>query len=239
MSIDPGDRVWKSNAYAVIPAVLPADRCSTAKTNADGSSESSVQIDRRVSKQPYSRNSYRPAGRFHRSHEMTIEAGLSGSSSISNELPRLADTSGALASRFIVIRLVKSFYGREDQRLTERLILELPGILNWAIEGLRRARGYFVQPASAAEAVQELEDSASPIGAFLREMCVIKPDATVSVTRLFEAWCEWCKTQGRDHPGTAQTFGRDLRAAVPAVKTVYPRDASGRRRIYQGVGLRW
>src|SRR5262249_45214659 len=32
---------------------------------------------------------------------------------ISNELPRLADTSGALASRFIVLNLRESFLGRE------------------------------------------------------------------------------------------------------------------------------
>ena len=37
---------------------------------------------------------------------------------ISNELPRLSDASGALMSRFIVLVLTHSFYGREDQTLT-------------------------------------------------------------------------------------------------------------------------
>jgi putative DNA primase/helicase len=134
---------------------------------------------------------------------------------ISNELPRLADASGAIASRFIILRLVHSFYGREDLVLTDKLLTELPGILNWSIEGLRRLRhrGHFVQPASAAEAVQELEDLSSPIGAFLREKCEIKPGRTVEADLLFQTWCSWCKTQGRDHPGTVQSFGRDLRAA--------------------------
>jgi putative DNA primase/helicase len=40
---------------------------------------------------------------------------------ISNELPRLADASGALASRFIVLLLANSFYGREDHALTDKL----------------------------------------------------------------------------------------------------------------------
>src|SRR6516165_7424462 len=48
---------------------------------------------------------------------------------LSNELPRLADASGALAGRFIVLVLVNSFYGREDLGLFDRLIAELPGIL--------------------------------------------------------------------------------------------------------------
>jgi hypothetical protein len=44
---------------------------------------------------------------------------------LSNELPRLADASGALASRFIVLTLSESFYGREDLHLTDRLLAEL------------------------------------------------------------------------------------------------------------------
>ena len=33
---------------------------------------------------------------------------------LSNELPRLTDSSGALASRFVMLTMVTSFYGRED-----------------------------------------------------------------------------------------------------------------------------
>jgi putative DNA primase/helicase len=55
---------------------------------------------------------------------------------LSNELPRLADASGVLAARFIVLVLTHSFYGREDHRLSDRLLTELPGILNWSIAGL-------------------------------------------------------------------------------------------------------
>ena len=57
---------------------------------------------------------------------------------LSNELPRLADVSGALAGRFILLSLTESFYGREDPGLTDKLLSELPGILNWAIAGWAR-----------------------------------------------------------------------------------------------------
>ena len=46
---------------------------------------------------------------------------------ISNELPRLADASGALVSRFVLLLLTESFYGREDHDLTTKLLGELPG----------------------------------------------------------------------------------------------------------------
>ncbi|MSR59248.1 MAG: hypothetical protein EXS05_16660 [Planctomycetaceae bacterium] len=41
---------------------------------------------------------------------------------LTNELPRFGDSSGALVGRMIVLRMTKSFYGREDQDLTDRLL---------------------------------------------------------------------------------------------------------------------
>jgi putative DNA primase/helicase len=106
---------------------------------------------------------------------------------ISNELPRLADASGALASRFIALVMRESFYGHEDHGLLNRLWPELPGILNWAIAGWQRLkdRGYFVMAASSVEAVRQFEDLGSPIGAFVREKCIVAAGRTVEMTMLF------------------------------------------------------
>lgn len=158
---------------------------------------------------------------------------------LTNELPRLTDASGALASRFIVLSMSESFYGREDHGLFDRLREELPGILNWSIEGWERlqARGRFQQPASANEAVQELEDLASPILAFLRQRCRVAPGLSVSCDTLFGAWINWNADQGRDHPAHKQTFGRDLRAAIPRIRVVQRRKAKGVVRFYEGVTL--
>lgn len=159
---------------------------------------------------------------------------------LTNETPRLADSSGALASRFIVLKMTKSFLGREDIGLDRKLAAELPGILNWAIAGLYRLRqrGFFHQPASAQEALEELGDLGSPVSAFLRDACVVAPGATVSCQELYDAWRGWCAEQGREHPGTLQTFSRDVRAALPEVRTSRPRaGAGGRYRVFSGLGL--
>ncbi len=159
---------------------------------------------------------------------------------LTNEVPRLADTSGALASRFIVLNLTKSFYNREDLDLKNRLLGELPAILNWAIEGWQRLqdRGHFLQPPSSADIIEALEDLGSPVGAFVREKCVIEPGKEVACSTLFEQWKTWCEDAGRKQPGTKQSFGRDLRAAVPGIKTTQPRaEDSSRCRFYQGIGL--
>jgi putative DNA primase/helicase len=159
---------------------------------------------------------------------------------LSNELPRLPDASGALASRFIVLLLVNSFYGREDLKLFDRLLTELPGILNWSIAGWQRlaTRGHFNQPRSALDAVQQLEDLASPIGAFIREECETGAGHRVETSRLFQAWSSWCEGHGRDRTGTAQTFGRDLRAALPWLKLSQPRQGEERLRFYEGLRLK-
>lgn len=57
---------------------------------------------------------------------------------ISNELPAFGDSSGAIASRFVITTLTRSFLGKENIHLEQALLAELPGILNWALVGLDR-----------------------------------------------------------------------------------------------------
>lgn len=158
---------------------------------------------------------------------------------LTNELPRLADTSGALASRFVVLTLPRSWYGREDVRLTDELLKELPGILRWALDGFDRLRerGYFAEPSSSAAAKEELEDLASPVGAFVRECCIVEPGAEVETGALYQRWRRWCEERGRDHPGTEAVFGRDLRACVPGVSRQARRSGPERFRVYAGIRL--
>ena len=84
---------------------------------------------------------------------------------ITNELPRLGDASGALANRMLVLRLRQSFLGKENPRLTDRLLGELPGILRWSIEGWQRLRerGRFAQPNSGETMLAELHELSSPV----------------------------------------------------------------------------
>jgi putative DNA primase/helicase len=159
---------------------------------------------------------------------------------LSNELPRLADSSGALASRFVMLIMTRSFYGRENPDLTAELCAELPGIFNWALDGLERLRdrGRFQQPAASEDAIRELEDLSSPMGAFVRDRCVVGPANEVACDALYQAWRQWCQDHGRDRPGTTQTFGRDLRAVLPGIKVTQPRIGGDERiRMYAGIGL--
>lgn len=158
---------------------------------------------------------------------------------LTNELPRLADSSGALSSRFLMLVLTRSFLGRENPALTAELLEGATGILNWSLEGLDRLseRGYFVQPRSGAEAIQQMEDLASPISTFMRECCQLEPHATVGVETLWDEWKSWCEDEGRG-TGTKAVFGRNLKAASPLVHKVRPwREEGPRPHEYVGIRL--
>lgn len=157
---------------------------------------------------------------------------------ISNEYPKLRDSSGALASRFLVLPLTRSFYGVEDLGLESAIADELPGILNWALSGLERlrSRGYFLQPAAGRDAVRELEELGSPVAAFVRDSCTQGQCHQVSVKALFHEWTLWAEEHGFSK-GDSSTFGRNLRAVVPALQVTQPRIEGRQERVYRGIGI--
>lgn len=156
---------------------------------------------------------------------------------LTNELPRLLDSSGALSSRFVLLVLTRSFLKKENPNLTNELLEEAPGILNWALEGLDRLneRGYFRMPESSREALVQLEDLSSPVSAFVRDHCEQGLAFSVPVDDLWSAWKSWCSEDNR-HPGTKATFGRDLKAAAPTVRKLRRKDEAGHRwHEYSGI----
>jgi putative DNA primase/helicase len=83
---------------------------------------------------------------------------------LSNELPKLGDASTAIVGRIILLLLSQSWLGREDHELEPALRAELTGILNWALDGLRRLTAVnehkFTRLSSAEKAVTAMRDLA-------------------------------------------------------------------------------
>ena len=132
---------------------------------------------------------------------------------------------------------------RKTRNSPDKLATELSGILNWAIVGYRRLtkRGYFVQPESAREVVEDIETLGSPIKAFVRDLCEVGPGLSVAIDSLYRCYKHvWCEAEGRKDPGTKEWFGRNLHSAVPGLKTTRPQANTGkpRSRIYKGIRLR-
>lgn len=160
---------------------------------------------------------------------------------LSNELPRLSDTSQAIVGRLVVLALERSWLHHEDRELESRLHNELPAILMWCLKGLDRLaqQGQFTRPTSSSEALQTMLDLASPKAAFIRDHCDRDSNAEYECDLAWADWKEWAEANGH-HAGSKQTFGRDLRAVVPALRVgdrqrTMPDGSVRRYRVYVGL----
>lgn len=157
---------------------------------------------------------------------------------LSNELPSLKDNSPALANRFIPLIFRESFLGREDHGLADRIVgSELPGVLNWALDGWRRLRerGRFVMPDVSRDAISEILELGSPAAHFLRDLCVVEPGRQIEKPILFEAYVTWCR-KNEMHYGDLSHFARDIIAASNN-QVRSKRGSVGGRRVNQFEGV--
>jgi len=165
---------------------------------------------------------------------------------VSNELPRLGDASSAIVGRFVLLLTTRSWLGKEDHELEDKLRAELTGILNWALAGLQRLTfenaNHFTRFAAADDAITTMQDLASPVGAFVRERCKLGRDEDgnpyeIAVDGLYAAYKDYAQSCEYPKFDKAQ-FGRNLRAACTAVRKARPRDGTKRHFVYAGIRLR-
>ncbi len=157
---------------------------------------------------------------------------------ISNELPKLGDASAAVVGRVVLLTLSESWLGREDIELEARLHGELPGILNWSLAGLERLtlNANFTRVPSSEEAVDLMRDLASPVAAFVRQECEFVDGNEISVDDLYAAFKVWAEDNEQDKLSQA-LFGRNLKAAFPAIRKIRTREGGERRSVYRGIAL--
>lgn len=97
-----------------------------------------------------------------------------------NTLPAIADRSDATFNRLLIItmdRRMAELAGDQAmtaQEIDERIAAEASGLLNWAIEGLRRLvarKGEFTPPSSSAELLSRYRVEQNPVEQFVAERC--------------------------------------------------------------------
>lgn len=159
-----------------------------------------------------------------------------------NDRPKFSNASTALAGRMEQLQFRVSFYGREDAGLERRLLAELSGIFNWALEGWRRLGGNggrFTQSDLGAAAKEEVERAASPVTAFVRDECVLRGDARIELDELHRAFVRWRTAERLEGTIPINTFSRNLLSSFPMVLTKRHGSArTGRTQIAYGIRLR-
>lgn len=160
----------------------------------------------------------------------------------SNLVPKLQDISSAFISRCIFLHMPNSFYGREDFTLKDKLIEEMPGILNWAIVGRHKLNkaGRLYQPASGKGLLQEMTTLTSPLIDFIEECYEIVPKDvqfnSIDTREFYAHWEAWCKENDIEHPGSIQSVSRKLKAIKPSIEVQqYRKTMTERSRKFIGI----
>ena len=117
---------------------------------------------------------------------------------LANNLQRLSDPTGTISDRFIFLETTQSFYGREDHGLEAKLMSELPGVLNWALEGWFRLkkRGRLYEPDSSQQMRTRSRQIGSNIIAFKDQACRTGVGLHVGPDEMYQAFCRWCEHDG-------------------------------------------
>ncbi|WP_234652893.1 DNA primase family protein [Corynebacterium argentoratense] len=158
----------------------------------------------------------------------------------SNELPEFRDNSQALASRFIYAKLVEGHLGKEDPTLAARLLEELPGIAQWALQGLRRLneQGRFTTPDTMAELKEEALATTSPMLTFLEDTYEITgaADDTLPVSEVHAAYRQWAEDTGAPRVPRDKLIKRINALALRGVVAKQTKPTTGpRQRIVTGL----
>ena len=104
------------------------------------------------------------------------------------------------------------------------LVKELPGILNWAIEGCLKWQSVgLVAPDAVKASGAEYRSEMDTVTGFIEEECHIDASLRVGVSTLYEQYEAYCKSQGK-RPRTKIQFGKSLQSQ--GYEKV--RDSSGR-----------
>ncbi len=142
--------------------------------------------------------------------EMTIVAAYNG-------ITNLSDQGGIAAGRIIFLPTTQSFLGRENRQLKDQLKAELPGILNWAIDGYRKLLedGRFHQTTEGQRAADEFATSTDPIREFADEYISKESDGGnskhSSVALIYDAFRMHCLNSGIKDPPRKSNFKASLK----------------------------
>ena len=125
-----------------------------------------------------------------------------------NGVPKTKDMSRGIRRRAQVVPFTRGFgYDDEDNENTVNLNIadeiietELPGILNKALEGLKRLkqRGYFKEPQSCLDAKNSWLDCANPVAGFIRDRVDITKHYTtdkIPFNDLYSKFVDYCAEQ--------------------------------------------
>ncbi len=152
-----------------------------------------------------------------------------------NNKPVIKESEKAIWSRIRLIPFDQCFEGNEaDKNLLQKLRGELPGILNWALDGLDewRHRGGLEPPEKVMKAVEDYRNEMDTLTPFFEDCCIEGKEYKVSSKDLYAEYKQYCEESG-EKPISQTKFGKRLR------ERGYWDKRTNTTRFWHGVALRY
>jgi P4 family phage/plasmid primase-like protien len=174
-----------------------------------------------------------------------------------NERPRIKDTSNGFWRRMLLLSFERVVPKSEIIRGLDQPEWwiesgELPGILNWALEGLQRlaSQGGFTEPESMQKLIREYRRDQNPVQGFLDEMVrqweptSIWPkehfefQSTRGLVAAFRDWCEDNASPADAEAMTPRKMGWAVRKKFPEIESTEANTVTeGHVRGYRGIKI--
>jgi putative DNA primase/helicase len=159
---------------------------------------------------------------------------------LSNDRLPITDRSQGMWRRMLVLPFKKSFTDKEDTQLLNKLRSELPGIFNWALQGLARLRQQdkFTSPKVSEAEKEAYKLECNPAKAFLLdtfEVGVAKGDPDNIGQVIYQAYREYCDQSGNKHPLSLIKFNKEVRAVFPGAELKQERLKNERDYVWHGI----
>jgi putative DNA primase/helicase len=115
-----------------------------------------------------------------------------------NELPRVADANSGLFRRVKVVGFPELPENKRDPEVKRLIENEGAGILNWALEGLRRLteRGHFEIPEGVQDATKQFRENNDVPALFVEDRCIRDANQDVPAAKLYHEYKFWCEENG-------------------------------------------
>ena len=153
----------------------------------------------------------------------------------SNHMPHTRDFSDALFRRAVILPFNRVFTEPEqDKKLKDKLKAELPGILNFALDGIAGVfeRGFFTETQSSVDAKKEWRLNADQCAEFAADECKFGSGLEIESGQLYQAYKSWSEEAGIRRALNRKNFTQRIERLGGE-----PYKGSGGKRMIAGVDL--
>lgn len=119
-----------------------------------------------------------------------------------NYMPRVRHDDEGMWRRIVAIPFKAVFKGQSrDNDLEDKLQRELPGILNWALDGARKyaSKEKLGRPRASRELLASLRRDVDTVGLWIKSRCVVTDDGKLQSKLAYDDYCETMKREKAVH----------------------------------------